>query len=290
MKRDLLAEATRALGESAEAPPSQVDATRARVMTTLRKQRAHRTPLVRLLIPLAAVLVGSMAWAASEGRLPTSLRDIVPSLSSSPPSPSVLPSSAPSLAPIPSLANEERALDAPREPGSLSPSMPSTPERESVSPPSVAATDAVTRGAAKSIGAPTPEHRAARSIPSVHTAPAQIPAPSVTTTPTDLAAEKPATTTPSEPDEQALYTAAHRHHFVERNPGAALAAWDTYLRAAPRGRLAVEARYNRALCLVRLGRTAEAEAALEGFARGAYGGYRRTEAQALLDAMRGAAR
>jgi hypothetical protein len=92
-----------------------------------------------------------------------------------------------------------------------------------------------------------------------------------------------------EPDEQALYTAAHRLHFVEHNPGAALSAWDTYLRAAPRGRLSVEAHYNRALCLVRLGRAAEAEAALDSFARGAYGGYRQAEAKALLEALRGAA-
>ena len=94
--------------------------------------------------------------------------------------------------------------------------------------------------------------------------------------------------TPAEPDEQALYAAAHRLHFVEHNPGAALGAWDTYLRAAPRGRLSVEAHYNRALCLVRLGRAAEAEASLQSFARGAYGGYRQAEARALLDALHGA--
>ncbi len=263
MKRDLLAEATRALRESAEAPPAPVNETRARVMTTLRKERARRVPLVRMLIPLAAVLAGSMAWAASMGRLPTSFREVVPGFAKepeAPPSLSIPPSSAPSSAPTAPLETEEKGLEAP-------------PEREAMDAPN----GAPLRVAAKPIGALTPEPRAARSIPP----------PTVTTTPTAPPAEKPATT-PSEPDEQALYSAAHRYHFVERNPGAALAAWDTYLRAAPRGRLVVEAHYNRALCLVRLGRAAEAEAALEGFARGAYGGYRQAEARSLLDAMRGA--
>jgi hypothetical protein len=71
---------------------------------------------------------------------------------------------------------------------------------------------------------------------------------------------------------------------VARDP-AALAAWDAYLRVAERGVLIPEARYNRALCLVRLGRSAEARVALAPFARGDFGEYRRSEARALLDAL-----
>ncbi len=82
-----------------------------------------------------------------------------------------------------------------------------------------------------------------------------------------------------------LYRRAHRAHFTEHNPPAALALWDEYLRAAPRGRFAVEARYNRALCLVRLGRRAEARAALDAFAAGKFGGYRQSEAAELLEAL-----
>src|SRR5262245_39854214 len=70
-----------------------------------------------------------------------------------------------------------------------------------------------------------------------------------------------------------LYRTAHRAHFAEHNSRAALAAWDAYLAKAPRGKFALEARYNRALCLVRLDRKAEARAALEPFARGAFGAY-----------------
>ena len=80
----------------------------------------------------------------------------------------------------------------------------------------------------------------------------------------------------------ALYRVAHAAHFVERDPARALAAWDAYLSAAPNGEFAPEARYNRALSLVRLGRTAEAERALTPFANGAYGSYRKAEASALL--------
>ena len=82
-----------------------------------------------------------------------------------------------------------------------------------------------------------------------------------------------------------LYRAAHAAHFVDRDPTRALAAWDAYLSAAPNGEFAPEARYNRALSLVRLGRGKEARSALMPFADGAYGGYRKAEASALLERL-----
>jgi hypothetical protein len=82
-----------------------------------------------------------------------------------------------------------------------------------------------------------------------------------------------------------LYRAAHRAHFVDQDPAGALGAWDAYLRAAPGGRFSLEARYNRALCLIRLARHEEARAALAPFAAGSYGEYRQAEAQALLDGL-----
>jgi hypothetical protein len=86
-------------------------------------------------------------------------------------------------------------------------------------------------------------------------------------------------------DPQELYREAHRAHFQQGDCVAAIAAYERYLAAAPRGRFAAEASYNRALCLVRAGRTPEAKAALQPFAEGRHGGYRRAEAQALLDAL-----
>ncbi len=82
-----------------------------------------------------------------------------------------------------------------------------------------------------------------------------------------------------------LYRLAHEAHFARHDYVAALSGWEGYLAAAPGGRLASEARYNRALCLLRLGRDAEAKQALEPFAAGAAGGYRRGEAQRLLDEL-----
>jgi len=82
-----------------------------------------------------------------------------------------------------------------------------------------------------------------------------------------------------------LYRTAHRAHFTAHDSAAALAAWDAYLAKAPTGRFVLEARYNRALCLVRLDRKAEAKRALEPFARGAFGGYRKREAAELLEVL-----
>jgi hypothetical protein len=90
--------------------------------------------------------------------------------------------------------------------------------------------------------------------------------------------------------ESAAYARAHRAHFVEDAPARALAAWDAYLASHPAGAFAPEAAYNRALCLVRLGRFVEASVALRPFARGRFGAYRHEEATLLLDWMARAAR
>jgi hypothetical protein len=116
--------------------------------------------------------------------------------------------------------------------------------------------------------------------PVIATSPAHAP-PARSAKPTPVA-----TTTASTNDPHAaLFADAHRIHFIEKDPGRAIAAWDAYLAAAPHGRFAPEARYNRALALVRLGHHAEAKKELETFANGAFGGYRQSEARALLDAL-----
>jgi hypothetical protein len=86
---------------------------------------------------------------------------------------------------------------------------------------------------------------------------------------------------------EVLYRRAHELHFHGGDPAAALAAWDAYLAAEPDGRFTVEARYNRALVLVRLGRYGEARAALAPFARGevAPAGYRQAEAERLVERL-----
>jgi hypothetical protein len=91
---------------------------------------------------------------------------------------------------------------------------------------------------------------------------------------------------PSAPDADALYRAAHQAHFSRADYAQALALWDRYLaEAEPGHRWKIEARYNRGIALYRLGQAQRAREALEPFARGEYGGYRRADAQRLLDAL-----
>ncbi len=89
--------------------------------------------------------------------------------------------------------------------------------------------------------------------------------------------------------EASAYGRAHHAHFVDDAPSRALVAWDAYLAAFPRGTFAPEAVYNRAICLVRLGRRAAAIRALRPLASGRSAGYRRDEARSLLDWLTGAA-
>jgi RNA polymerase sigma factor (sigma-70 family) len=108
----------------------------------------------------------------------------------------------------------------------------------------------------------------------------------VTETPTFLQKpEPPSTTRPSphsDANELSAFEAAHQQHFHGTDRAQALASWDAFLRAFPRSKWEPEARFNRALCLVQLGRQTEAREDLTRFARGAYGTYHRNEAARIL--------
>ncbi|HEX2875922.1 MAG TPA: sigma-70 family RNA polymerase sigma factor [Polyangiaceae bacterium] len=85
------------------------------------------------------------------------------------------------------------------------------------------------------------------------------------------------------------YRDAHRTHFGAGDPAAALVAWDRYLVDFPASSFAADARFNRALCLLRLGQSADARRALEAFAGAPPGSYRQRDAAALLEGMEAAA-
>ncbi|HEY5925269.1 MAG TPA: hypothetical protein VIV11_26480 [Kofleriaceae bacterium] len=103
--------------------------------------------------------------------------------------------------------------------------------------------------------------------PALPRAAASEPAPPVP----DVAPATVAEAAPAQPDaELALYAAAHELHFKTRDMTAALAAWNQYLAAAPMGRLAPEARFNRLVALVKLERWDDAARDLDALAESTY--------------------
>jgi len=223
MSDDILREASRALRDSTVAANDSERFTRARVMASLHQRRRRHGTRLALVVPLAAVLFGSTAFAAATGRLPRVLVAVADAVGVE----VAADVAAPPVAPVRRwvtarpAARAQRLVEAMPEARSVS----ASPLAEEA-PDEVAEDDAHDDAtAAAAGGAGAKRRRAAR-------------------------------------DQLALYRRAHRAHFVQHEPAAALGAWEAYLRAAPRGRFAVEARYNRAMCLVRLGRTAAAREAL----------------------------
>jgi tetratricopeptide (TPR) repeat protein len=82
------------------------------------------------------------------------------------------------------------------------------------------------------------------------------------------------------------YRDAEHLQFDLKDYAGALDGWERYLRLAGDSPLAVDARYDRGLCLMHLGRKDEARAALAPFAAASPGSYRQAEAQSFLDALR----
>ncbi|WP_437292453.1 tetratricopeptide repeat protein [Sorangium sp. So ce426] len=281
-KDDVLREAARALRAEADASRARRDATRARVMRSLKAQRARRLAMVRVVVPLAAVLVGSVAWASAARWFPGGWDDVASRLG-------LRVSEAPTMPPAPppqrALSGPQRATEAPAPPEAEA---EASAEAAAPEPPPLPAPIAEPPIAPAPPRAPVlavaPVRSASRPVAAVAPSSARQPTAPRPAAGDPQAIERP----PAGPDVDALYQAAHRAHFVERNPAAALDAWNAYLAAAPRGRFAVEAQYNRALCFVRLGRKDEARRALEPFAQGALGGYRKDESRSLLEAMRSA--
>lgn len=126
----------------------------------------------------------------------------------------------------------------------------------------------------------------ASAPPPVIATPTVASSPPVAAAPTGVASAPPSASVDRVALDLARYQKAHTLHFVDKKYGAALAAWDAYLAASSGGGFVAEARYNRAICLLKLGRREEGKAALQPFADGAVeGGYRKAEARKLLDAL-----
>jgi hypothetical protein len=259
---DLLGRAARALREQSDAEaydrPDTVEAWRGMrewhdVSRDLR--RAARRRRLALIVGLQAVLAvgGVAAWAGVSGRLPALFSRGAPAADTKVPRPrAAVPRHRP-----------RHTLPAP-------PAAPASPAPPAESPPSAEVATSAGSGTGPVAGA----SRAVSRSRSLGHPPA--------TEPPAAEAFAPAATIGGGHDpSDSLYRDAHTEHFVRRDYAAALAKWDRYL-AAGAGALALEARYNRAIALVRLQRRDAAIAALRPFAAGEHGDYRREEAQRLL--------
>jgi hypothetical protein len=253
MSDDLLRRATRALREETATAEQPAALTRARIMASLHGGRRRRRWHVAVLVPIAAVLAVSTALAGVGKGI--SWRRVAVAVGLEAPNraeraaAAKLFSRAPLGGPRPGRAPEAVSFEA------LIAETPPLTEPARVErlaePPAAAAAPRVARADNRGL-----ERRVTR------------------------------TSRPIDPELE-LYRSAHALHFSGADPRAALAAWDAYLARAPSGRFAVEARYNRAICLARAGETSLAERALEPFANGEYGAYRRESARSLRDALAG---
>ncbi|MEZ4224432.1 MAG: hypothetical protein R3B13_26015 [Polyangiaceae bacterium] len=276
MSDDLLLEATRALRETTAQPDPTARLTRARVMASVHTGARRRISRTMVLLPIAAVLVGTSAFGASGGR--KAWNAVAQAIGIQADAPPVVPLAR-------SMDQGARSLRR-MQPLAAAP----TPE----SPPSVVKQEAAPAAETDQEAVPAVAALISKGSPHMPllrptNAAGGVPPRAMShlnATSGSQAGAPPNTNSGPAPDPALeLYRAAHRAHFGGEAPAIALAAWDRYLAAAPRGRFALEASYNRAICLVRLGRTSEARQALAPFADGRFGEYRRSSAEALLAAL-----
>lgn len=287
-----------------------------------RRASRGRTKRFWVTIPLAAILFGGGALAAAGGQLPQWATDWTKELATEwfgadAPEAKSVSAAGQHTKSNRAVNGSAAASEAPEEPADPEPAK----ELPSAEPAEVAR-EVETESAAEdeldpsAAAVPTPlaiaplprpsAGRSPASRPSDLREPDQIARPPRTTTQRDPTGESPAATNPTAanpaPTKQTtnrtgsqppaddatlpLYQRAHRLHFRQRDYQSALSAWTAYLSAAPNGRFATEARYNRALCRVRLGQHEAAQRELLPFAQGRFGNYRQAEAQQLLDALK----
>ena len=274
--------------EAGDGDPDLVDATRLRVMRSLEARARGRHRLVGLATMVGVLLVGTVSWALATGQVIALWRPAAePQLALAP------PPAAPPAPPTPRPRPRRHANNAPAaQPLSSEPSEFASPEPELVPPtPDVIPTAPELMPPAPQLEPPAQLSLAQPPAVAPSTPEAVAPAHPLVQPPQPVVPpRRPAAAPPRaatvEPVE-VLYRKAHELHFHGGDPAAALAAWDAYLAAEPDGRFSIEARYNRALVLVRLGRYAEAREALAPFARGetAPPGYRRAEAEQLVERL-----
>lgn len=285
---DLLERATRALRA---APPPTDEEIRVERAVLLRARRAatektSKRRTLRWVLPLAAALTAGSALAATTEPVERAVRAVSAWISGAPRA--AAPKRAKRVPAREQVVRERPDLPEPALPPAIAPSP--TP---AAAPPPVVAPEPARAAPSAPRGAALPEPTRRRTAPHSPAKPRESEAAAVdeqsrsassaTVEPAD-APEAPSL--PSANADLIRYREAHRLHFRERDMWAALRAWESYLSVYPDGTFAVEARYNRAICLLHLGRKREARRALVPFAEGAVAdGYRKSEASELLKAL-----
>jgi hypothetical protein len=263
---DPLMTAAGALRDTSDgASHAQVVQTRARVMASLERRRSGGRRRTFVAAVLATIGTGTLSWAAATGRTNLIQTAAVQQ----------------SLLVDPIAVAEAKAKRARRAAEQIEAERLAAVTPDPLRMPEPVVVDVVPAPTPAPAPAPTPA-----PVLEATTAPAPILAPD----PAPSAVKRKPAARPApveDPVDRALYRTAHAAHFKAADPVAALAAWDAYLTERPHGRFAIEARYNRALVLIRLDRIDDARIELEPFAAGAVGykGYRQHDAEALIEAL-----
>ncbi|HXK17966.1 MAG TPA: hypothetical protein VNG33_09195 [Polyangiaceae bacterium] len=256
---DALSRAFSAYADATAGEALDAQRVRARILVSARRANLRSLRRLSFVLPLVAVFAASAAFAAREPRLRAALATRVEQLLGR-------KSTAPHAA-------------APfRRPAPAAPPATETPRFETPASP------------AKAASGEAPAPIAIEALPLAEPAPANASGlrPSAPRPDARATSAPEAAVTDAASAELAAYRSAHRTHFDGGSPAASLLAWDHYLEDFPAGSFADDARFNRALCLIRLGRHADARTALQPFAAAPAGAYRQSEAASLLGSLRAA--
>ncbi len=272
MSDELLARMSRALADEYDGASAAPEAARARILRTLAARRRPRKRKWLLIgIPIFVLFGGSTAWAAVTKQLDRIVEQAIAVVAGEPQAPAEPPeptqpatkrTASVARPPHPPKAEEEKALEGEESAEEDLETEAETEREATVVPPAKPQ--------------PIPKRRNFSSPPARSVA-AGVKASGKETEGSEVEKE----------DHTALLTfrSAHRAQFSNGNCAQAISGYERYLRLAPQGPFALEASYNRGVCLIRLGQHAAGRSALEPFAQGAHGNYRRSQSEQILQAI-----